>query len=304
MMEIELSVVIAATDSIDAVARAVESLQAQPDGPVEIVVVHDPGLTVPRLRRIGLEAANGRVVAFVEDSCLAQPGWAEAWIVAFADDSELVAGTGVVEQVDPSASRLDRAVVFCEYAPFLPTVASGRPSRLAGNNFAVLREVALRLTTDEVHETSLFAAIRGRISTVEAAVVHHVRRFGWGEAFGDRFRFGLEYGRLRTVGASGLVRWAGLVAGPAIFGAQAARLTATILRNRRYLARFVACLPITLALLASWSLGEWLGWSLGPPGQKPSDARRPHETAGRPPAPGPGRAGSPRPDYSPGPPLA
>jgi hypothetical protein len=268
-------------------------------------LVAEAGSGVPRLRRIGLEAARGRVVAFLEDSCVARPGWAEAWIAAF-EDPELVAASGLVEHDDQDASLLDRAVVFCEYAPFLPPARTGRPGRLAGNNFAVLREVALKNSASEVHETALLASVRGAVRIVERAIVRHVRRFDGRAAFGDRFRFGLEYGRLRTVGAPPIVRWAGLVAGPAIFGAQVIRLAGTIFRNRRYLARFVESLPITLALLATWSLGEWLGWTLGPPGRRRPrpTVRKPHERAGRTPEQRPDPAGSPRANYSPGPPLA
>ena len=266
-----------------------------------------PGSGVPRLRRLGLEAARGRVVAFTEDSCLAEPGWADAWISSF-DDPALVAGSGPVDHAE-DASTLDWAVVFCEYAPFLASTATstGPPSRLAGNNFAALRSVALRCSTDEVHETALLAAIYqagGTVRAVDAAQVRHVRRFGWGEAFGDRLRFGLEYGRLRTVGASPIARWAGLVAGPAILAAQVARLSGTILRDRRHPGRFARALPITLALLAAWSLGEWAGWCLGPPLLRRPPARRRRGTTGRTPGPRPARGDSPRPGCKPGPPAA
>ncbi len=288
-----LSIVITATDSDRAVQQALDSLEGQ----VEILVVstreNGKGSTVPRLRRIGLEAAKGRVVAFLEDSCRAGPGWADAWIKAFSDPS-LVAGSGLVEHDDPDASPLDRSVVFCEYAPFLPPGPAGRPTRLAGNNFAVLRQVALENSTDELHETELLDAIRGEVRTVKSAVVHHVRRFSPREAFGDRFRFGLEYGGRRTLGAPAWFRWAGLIAGPAIFTAQVIRLSATLLKNRRYRGQFLTTLPITLALLAAWSLGEWMGWSLG----------KPHERAARTVGRTSGRLGSPRLGYKSNRPLA
>jgi hypothetical protein len=302
-------------------------------GPPVRRIVAPPGSSVPRLRRLGLEAALGRVVALTEDSCLAQAGWADAWLSSF-DDPALVAASGSVEH-DSGASALDRAVVLCEYAPFLvpvgwalPTIFNGMrwamptlrgvglksldasPDRLAGNNFAVLREVALQCSAYEVHETALLAEIRrngGLVRTVEAARVRHVRRFGWGEAFGDRFRFGLEFGRLRTVGASPVVRWLGLVAGPAIYLIQVARLTRTIVGNPRHLGRFVEALPITLALLAAWSLGEWLGWSLGPPKvarRDPSPARKRRGRAARSPGSAPGQAGSRPGGCKPGPPFA
>jgi hypothetical protein len=138
------------------------------------------------------------------------------------------------------------------------------------------------------------------VRTISAARVNHVRRFGWREAIGDRFRFGVEFGRLRTVGASPIARWAGLIAGPAIFGAQVARLTLTIGRQPSYLGQFLVILPIILILLASWSLGEWWGWSLGPP---PS-ARKPRGKAARTPGRSPDPVESPRAGCKSVPPLA
>jgi hypothetical protein len=302
-----LSVVIAATDSPGAAANARQALESQAVERVEFIVVAVDGSGVPRLRRLGLEASRGRVVAFTEDSCLARPGWLMAWLDAFGDP-ELMAGSGSVEVVE-GASTLDRAVVFCEYAPFLPGAPAGPVARLAGNNFAVVREVALRSSGDEVHEVAMLAAIRrdgGLVRSVEAARVRHVRRFGWREAFGDRLRFGLEFGRLRTIGASPMIRWLGLVAGPAIFASQVLRLTRTLLANPRHLGRFARALPITLTMLAAWSLGEWLGWSLGPPPmpRSPSLARRRRGTKARPPGSSPARPGSRPSGYKPGPPPA
>jgi len=213
----DLSVVVAATDSPRAADRAVRALAGPARGPVEILVVDGfgadgsdppcgarriaapPGSGVPRLRRLGLEAATGRVVAFTEDSCLAAPGWADAWMAAF-EDPALAAASGVVEH-GLGASTLDWAVVFCEYAPFLPPTPPGPPDRLAGNNFAAPRALALRGSAAEVHETALLAAVRrdpGATRTVDRAVVHHVRRFDPGRAIGDRLRSGLEYGWLRA----------------------------------------------------------------------------------------------------------
>jgi len=316
-----LTVVIAATDGPRAVARAVASLSGQGGGRIEIIVVasgFDPtdadassaidpprpivepgGTGVPRLRRIGLEASRGRVVAFTEDSCLALPGWADAWASAFADPA-LVAASGLVERDD--ASALDRAVFLSEYAPFLPPIPTGPPSRLAGNNFAVVRESALRESGAEVHETALLAAIRragGAIATVDRAIVRHVRRFGVREAFRDRLRFGFEFGRLRS--ETGRGRLAGLIAGPAILAVQVVRLAGLARRNPRLLAGPAATLPLTLALLAAWSLGEWAGWVRGP---IRATGRRRRGKAARSPARRPDRSGSSPANYRAGPPAA
>ena len=314
-----LSIIVAATDSPEAVARTLASLDCRAG--IEVIVVATfrtsgngislsvpplppgeggrlashhllapPGSGVPRLRRLGLEAAHGRVVAFTEDSCVASADWVEAWSSAFSDPA-LVAASGLVEH-DEAASTLDWAVVFCEYAPFLTPGSTGPPDRLAGNNFAAIRTVVLRESSGEVHESALLAAVRrdgGITWTVAGAVVRHVRRFDLREAIGDRLRFGLEFGRLRADSGSTLARMAGLIAGPAILAAQAGRVAWTMLSNRRHVGKFAESLPLTLGLLATWSVGEWVGWGLGHP--RGSGYRR-RGTAGRTPSPQPARVGS------------
>ncbi len=306
--DLDLTVVVAATDGPDALARTLGSLGAR-SGRVEVIVAAPwaaqgavdgvrhlegpPGSGAPRLRALGLDAAGGRVVAFLEDSVVAEAGWLDAWLAAFEGDPGLAAGSGGVEH-DRAASAVDWAVVFAEYAPFLPRRAGsgpegGPPPRLAGNHFAATRAAALRASAGgEVHEVALLASVRargGRWKMVAGAGVRHVRTFEARRAIADRFRFGLEFGRLRAGSGSKGSRWLGPAAGPWIFGAQVGKV-ARAAWGSRHRREFARALPITLALLAAWSLGEWLGWTLGP-----SPTRR----AGRPggggrPLVGPGRS--------------
>ena len=269
----DLTIVIAAGDSPEAASRAVTALVASevraeilvvfaaaPGWPVdrEGWIAAPPGSGVPRLRRVGLDRAEGRVVVFTEDSCLAASGWAVAWTGAFADP-RLVAGSGVVEP-DPDAGIINRAVFLCEYAPFVPPLPSSTPTRLAGNNFAVLRRFAVARPGAEVHETCLLddARAAGLIRHVEGATVRHVRRFVLGAAVTDRFRFGREYGGLRSAEFGAMARLAGVVAGPLIWIVQAGRLAALLAGKPRLRPLFDA-LPAALALLAFWSLGESIG---------------------------------------------
>jgi hypothetical protein len=222
------------------------------------------------------------LVAFTEDSCIFGPGWAKAWVAAFGNP-RVRAATGPVEAAMGHAT-IDWAVFLCEYAPFLAEsgASTGPPRRLAGNNFAVRRSERGVLDQSEIHENDVAGALAGRpgaIVVVAAARAGHVRRYPLREAIGDRLRFGHAYGQLRAGRWSRWARLAGFFAGPAILGVQAARLSALLIARRRHLGRFLEGLPVTVALLSAWSVGEWLGWlgaSLPPP-----SARRRHETAGR-----------------------
>lgn len=292
-----MSVIIAASDSMTAVERTVASLRAQvtphrfeilvaaasdrlsrlePEPGLRLVVA-EPGTGVPRLRRLGLARACGTIAVFTEDSCVFEPGWINGWIHAFRPPA-VAAATGPVEPAMGN-SALDWAVFFCEYAPFLqashPQTAS--PARLAGNNFAARIAHGLGLDRPEIQESDLHRTLsqsRAPIVEAEAALAWHVRRYSWREAFGDRLRFGLEFGRLRRSRHSRWVNIAAGLAGPAIFLVQAFRLARLMAHADRHRRRFLASLPITLGLLMAWSVGESLGWA-GVPGP-----RRPVDSAG------------------------
>lgn len=285
-----LSVVVAATDSAEAASRCVASLGLGGRRDVQVIVAGsrarlgsapaiagaewaegEPGASAARLRRLGLDRARAKVVAFTEDSCRLDPGWADAWLAAFRMP-DLRAATGPVEHA-PGGSAVDWAVFFCEYAPFLASrspAGDGPPRRLAGNNFAASRDwLSARLPAgDDVQEWRL--AGPGAVA-VRGARAWHVRRETLRSALRDRVRFGLEYGRLRASEGPSWCRGLATLAGPAILASQVARLVVTLARKRRHRARLVATLPPTLLLLAAWSLGEWWGWASGPPA--PSRAR-------------------------------
>lgn len=320
-----LSVVVAATDSTRAVRRTLASLGRTDPLCIEVIVVapDDPsappgersagivhvaaprGVGVPRLRRLGLDAARGRVVAFTEDSCTLHPGWADAWVEAFAAPETLAATGPVVPAM--GACPIDQAVFACEYAAFLPDGRSGPPKRLAGNNFAVRRTVADRLDPVEVHEGEIITRVPrtdGAFRLVGGAVVSHARQFSPAEALRDRLRFGRDYGRRRASAWPWAVRTAGVLAGPAVWVVQVIRVTWTLLRNQRDHGPLLESLPLTLALLVGWSVGEWMGcagaWAVGF-----AAAFRPrYERAARPRGRPSGRFASLRPRCTSGPPSA
>ncbi len=285
-----LSVVIAATDSAEAVARAVASIDASSRGEIECIVASSTiaprdlagvrwirgkaGSGVPHLRRLGLDQARGRVVVFTEDSCVFPPGWADDYLDAFADDRTRAASGPVLPPLDGRA--IDWAVFFCEYAVFLPR--NPHPStRLAGNNFAIRRDLSSQLDREEIHESEVAATVLrigcdGFLETVKRPEVSHVRHYGIKEAFRDRFRFGFEFGLRRGRGFAPVKRLAGLIAGPAILAVQVARLFREVGARPHYWGVFVKNLPVTLALLTTWCVGEWLGWSRSAFG--PSHSRR------------------------------
>lgn len=270
-----MSVVIAASESPGAVARALATLPEAPDleilvvapesWPVEANRCHwisaEPGADVPTLRRLGLDRSLGEIVALTEDSCGFGPGWVDSWRVAF-QNPEILAASGPVSPA-MGDRPIDLAVFFCEYAPFSPLIQGEEwsPGRLAGNNFAIRRSLADRLNLDRIEESEVEQAIGQASAWSGEALAYHLRRYSLAEAFRDRLRFGHGYGKARAADRPIPWRLLGLWVGPLILLAQVFRVTRDNLRRGRDLDRFVEVFPITVALLTAWSVGEWLGWA-------------------------------------------
>jgi len=292
---IRLSVIITASDSQEAIAQAVSSLLAQ-EGleQAEMIVAACPSITplegvrwiqgevgggVPRLRRLGLTLARAQVVVWTEDSCRFQPGWINGWLEAFQHPNTRGA-TGSVEPATGQAIR-DWAVFFCEYAPFLKRkelAALRPPDRLAGNNFAVRIAGLSSLVEDEIHETLVFAELNdqagnGLVVEVPEALVTHVRRFGLREALHDRLRFGLEYGQMRARLQPGIPLMFRVLSAPLILLIQFGRISRAVWKDGRYRIAFLKSIPLVLAMLSAWSLGESLGWALGQAEARPITPR-------------------------------
>ena len=312
-----IAVVVAATDSAEAACRCVASIgrdsevrvivaydPARVDGsglPADVIAVPgEPGANAHRLRRLGFAVADAPTVAFTEDSCRLELGWARTWVAAFARP-EIVAATGPVG-LDPNRSIVDRAVFLCEYAPFLRAGFPSNASRLAGNNFAARAEI-LAVNGHDLHEFEVYdqgIERGGRIAGIHSSLAVHVRRSTAREAIRDRLRFGFGYGRLRA-SSSRSERFAYVVLGPWIVASQVVRLFVTLIRKQCLQKLTPGVAVVTVLLLTAWSVGEWLGWVLGP-------SRRPSRTSGARAVPATSRAtarpATSRPGCSPEPDLA
>jgi hypothetical protein len=271
---IELSVIVAATCSTSAVERTVASVLGSigADEQVEVIVASDPskvtpiplscrarwivgepGDGVPRLRRLGADAARGRNVAFLEDACIVGPGWVAAIRDAFRNRG-MLAVTGRVSQVE-DASVADWSVYFSEYAAF----AREFRTSLAGINFAVRREALSNSTA--IREAEISTRLAGSFRCLEGATVVHVRHYRLAEALYDRWRFGREFGRDRWLDRPGVWKSLGIASAPAILCIHLARLAFCVARRKGMIGPLVRSSPQTLALLTAWSIGEAWGWS-------------------------------------------
>jgi hypothetical protein len=122
-------------------AEDIPGLSVPEGAPVEIVAV--PGMQhwAPA-RRAGLERLSTTVVAFVEEHCFTDPGWAEALIEAHEGPWATV-GFGF-RNANPE-TYVSRAAMLTDYGLWLEPVQRGPMQNLPGNNVSYKREAFLSL---------------------------------------------------------------------------------------------------------------------------------------------------------------
>jgi hypothetical protein len=107
------------------------------------VVGVGPFILPGRANAAGVRAARGAVVAFAEDHCFPEPGWAEALLECHADDGIAAVGP-VFRNANPRT-----LVSWCDfvigYGPWIDPTTAGDQPFLAGHNSSYRRSVLLEL---------------------------------------------------------------------------------------------------------------------------------------------------------------
>jgi hypothetical protein len=218
------------------------------------------------LRARGLGLARGRIVALTEDHGVPAPDWAACFLERH---NEPFAGVGGA--IENAIDRpLNWAVFFCDFLRYQNPLPDGETPAVSDANVAYKREAMepIRPVWQEVfHETSVNRALRARGEklTFAPGAVLYQRRHGLTlrGALLERYVWGRSYGatRARLAGAAPRLFWAILAPGIPIL--ILARMTVSAWKKRRTMPQFLKALPLTAALVAGWSYGEWMGYITG-----------------------------------------
>ncbi len=204
MTPADLSVVVVSAGRPEALHRCLLGLSQLAHAGCEVVVVADAvgqaavqpfadrikllpqeAPNISAARNAGIEAASGRIIAFVDDDAVPEPSWADAVLEAFADP-ELVAVTGPV---------LGRNGISLQWGPLavnglaqdIPSdpdapIRDGFARKLQGTNMAFRREVfaqiggfdeALHFYLDDTDMALRIGRAGLTTAWVDGAVVHH-----------------------------------------------------------------------------------------------------------------------------------
>ncbi|MDZ4762165.1 MAG: glycosyltransferase [Alphaproteobacteria bacterium] len=250
-----------------ALGECLKAVSAQAD--IVVIARPEPGpedQSVPARRLRALKAAKTDLVAFLEDTCIPDPGWYAAIHDAF-ENPEAAAVGGPVEISRLLPARF-RALGICEYARFqasrLPT--AGDPVRvgsLAGANFAVRKSAIGDVTsaTDMV-DNAMFASLRARgpVLMDRKASVTYAAQDRHGARLSTRYHHGRIYGGGQFAGKPLMLRLAlaaRTVAVPAV-------LTIRSFRDAPgWLWRAPQVMLWIMMMHGRWGVGEFLGIATG-----------------------------------------
>ena len=289
----DLSAVVVVGNTRERAQRSLESLYAQTIADrIELIVIDLKTRDMPELsvssriptryvtlgseatwgqaRARGVEMASSPIVAFIEDHCTADPGWAEALVRAH---EEPWAAVGYAFTNPFPESYLSRAILASEYGCWEhPTVS--RPARvLPCGNVAYKRDALLALNGDletlltpdfVVHER--FNSLGLPMYVESQAVVAHDSLVRLRDLFAASFTFCriLASKRVETQRWNGFKRMSYGVATP-IMGPPIAvwRLFSSRRDTPADFANLLFYLPVILVKGVASSLGESLGYLAG-----------------------------------------
>lgn len=285
-----ISVIIPSVNGLTALVECLDCLRAQ-DGAIaaEVLVVDRCGElvrevlrtrypevrvfpvedqpSIPAMRALAIAQARGRVVAIIEDHCMAHPRWYQTIARAHGAGHQAVGGpveNGSTERV------VDWAVFFCEYARFMTPVPRGVVPEIPGNNSAYDRRVLDRLGPElgaEVWESFLHAKLRAHgvaFYCDPEMIVYHKKSFGFGYFLSQRYHYSRSFAGMRMDGAPWWRR-AGYAGATALLpGLLLGRIATVVIRKGGHGRQFLLSLPSLCTFLVSWAIGEGIGALFGP----------------------------------------
>jgi GT2 family glycosyltransferase len=290
----KLSVIIPSFNSLSLLEKCLEALVPQMQaGLVEVLAIRDreaaptdeyqilqqrfdrvqwiaapEGATVPQMRMLGIAQSKGDIIALIEDDCIVCADWCSSVIQAHQSAADGVIG-GAVE---PGAytTGLDWGIYFCEYARFMQPF-EGTVQVLPGNNVSYQRTTLTQLlqnhpNNEGFYEVFMHSALQqaGRSLTADPAlVVHNCNSWKFTNISTVPFHHGRGFAGMRFA-SQPLKRLLFLGVALLLPLIQMSRIIKVVFDRKRYLFELIWAIPAILMFWISWSVGEFVGYLLGP----------------------------------------
>lgn len=232
--------------------------------------------SAPELRREGIHAAKGDVVALTESWMEPCEGWVETlreahWVHA---DVPAVGGPIAFPYGGARATRLEWADYFSEYGEHIPGQAGDRDlatvERISGANCSYKRwalEECRDLIEQAAWEPRIHERLRERgheLKRAAGAWVCYQRPAGLGHLLRQRFQHGRGHAAEQRRRRTGIERLARGAAAPLVPWVMTWRVWRGLPPVAGLRGRFCGAAGWTLALNTAWALGEAVGSWFGP----------------------------------------
>jgi hypothetical protein len=233
-----------------------------------VVVQHASGRpSVPALRRSGLLAARGDIIAMTTGRCRADENWLRALRRAHANGAAAVGGA---VEYGGGGRLADRAVFFCEYGRYMRPLDAGRSTDLPGQNVSYSRE-ALAAIRDLVESATWEPLWHWRLAERgfelvrdPSRVVSLTRAFTFRAFLAERYHYSRAFAGQRVTSRSWLIRLAFAAGTVLLPGVVLARVLREMAGKRGRRAEWVDTLPPIALFTIPWAVGEFVGYLAGP----------------------------------------
>jgi hypothetical protein len=215
------------------------------------------------LRAFGLNAAKGEIVALLEDHARADANWSANVIAAHRQNCAAVGGA-----IENGIDRLlNWAVYYCDFGKYQNPLPPGESSYASDANSSYKRralETVRPIWQASFREVVVNGALIARGEKVilrpEVVIYQNRRDLDFVFALRERFIWGLSYAATRSALQSRARRLVYSIFSLGLPLVLLLRIGRTAWNRRVHFAKFVSALPIIVALLISWSLGESVGY--------------------------------------------
>jgi hypothetical protein len=250
-------------NGIDAIERRYPDVTFVPAPDVDIAARGGGREHHDILRARGMAAASGEVIALLEDHARPDARWAAAVVAAHRAGYAAIGGA-IENGIDRA---LNWAVYYCDFGKYQNPVPSGESAYASDANVSYKRS-ALEAVRPLWQQTFREVVVNGKLISSgqkvalqpDIVVYQHRRDLRLGDAMRERFIWGRSYAATRSELLTHSRRLTYAALSPVLPGVMLYRLAVIAWSRRRHFRKFLAAAPAIAVLLASWSLGEGVGY--------------------------------------------
>ncbi len=225
--------------------------------------------TYAELRALGVQQANGAIIALTEDHCIPHLDWCEQ--ILRAQGGPYAAVGGAVEKTGPD-TMVNWALYLADYIRYMNPRPASVVANLSDCNVSYKRAALDRIQAVwqvEFHEPSVHAALQQQGEALWFApnvVVDQQRTMRLGTALRDRYSFGRLFGSERAQLTSKWRRALYMIMTLLLPLLLVGRVAQHVFGKRRCRMAFLFVLPMLIILSAAWAWGELVGYVTARPG--------------------------------------